>query len=73
MGWFESQIEERRRADDARLDMAPRRLSDAVTGGHTAESGSSAERAATALDRVLAYYGVEPSEEPPPARLPSRR
>lgn len=64
MGWFESQVEERRRADDARLDMALRRLSDAVSGGHSAEAASSAARAASALDHVLAYYGAEPGEAP---------
>lgn len=64
MGWFESQVEERRRSDDERLEAALRRLSDAVTGKRTADANSTMEQATGALDIVLAYYGVEGSEAP---------
>ena len=64
MGWFESQVEERRRSDDERLEAALRRLSDSVTGGHTADAGSKVAQATGALDIVLAYYGVEGSDAP---------
>ena len=64
MGWFESQVEERRRSDDERLEAALRRLSDAVTGKRTAEANSTMAQATGALDIVLAYYGVEGSEAP---------
>lgn len=64
MSWFDAQVEERRRSDDERLEVALRRLSDAVTGGHSADAGSRTARAASALDVVLAYYGVEGSEAP---------
>ena len=64
MDLFESQVEARRRFDDERLEQALHRLSDAVTGARTAEGASRLVRAGSALDHVLAYYGVEGGETP---------
>ncbi len=64
MDLFESQVEARRRFDDERLERALHRLSDAVTGARTAEGASRLVQAGSALDHVLAYYGVEGGETP---------
>lgn len=64
MNLFESQVEQRRRCDDERLEAALKRLSDAVTGARTAEGASRMAQAGSALDYVLAYYGVEGAEPP---------
>ena len=64
MDLFESQVEARRRFDDERLEQALHRLSDAVTGARTAEGASRLVQAGSALDHVLAYYGVEGGEMP---------
>ncbi|WP_322153358.1 NHLP bacteriocin export ABC transporter permease/ATPase subunit [Paratractidigestivibacter sp.] len=58
MGWFESQIEERRRADDRRLDESLRGIAGAVTGRHAAEGADAAALANSALLAVLRYYGA---------------
>ena len=62
MNLFESQVEARRRFDDERLEQALHRLSDAVTGARTAEGASRLVQAGSALNHVLAYYGVEGGE-----------
>ena len=64
MDLFESQVEARRRFDDERLEQALHRQSDAVTGARTAEGASRLVQAGSALDHVLAYYGVEGGETP---------
>ncbi|MDN0055873.1 ATP-binding cassette domain-containing protein [Collinsella ihumii] len=64
MDLFGSQVEARRRFDDERLEQALHRLSDAVTGARTAEGASRLVQAGSALDHVLAYYGVEGGETP---------
>ena len=63
MGWFEHQIDERRREDDRRLDESLRGLSDAITGRSTREGTDAAVRARSALSAVLAYYGEELPED----------
>ena len=64
MGWFESQIHERRANDDAMLDRAMRDLSAAVTGKRPGTSPDDGRTASDAVDAVLAYYGVRPTELP---------
>ena len=64
MGWFESQIHERRANDDALLDRAMRDLSAAVTGKRPGTSADDGRTASDAVDAVLAYYGVRPTELP---------
>ena len=59
MGWFESQIEERRAADDAMLADSLRGISDAVTGRVTTSGTDAAAQARSALDAVLRYYGAK--------------
>lgn len=63
MSWFESQIEERSRADARQLDESLRRLSDAITGKTTVEGADAAERARSALASVLAFYGEKLPED----------
>ena len=63
MGWFEHQIDERRREDDRRLDESLRGLSDAITGRSTREGTDAAVRARSALSAVLAYYGEKLPED----------
>ena len=64
MGWFESQIKERERADAAKLDVALRSLSDAVTGKRTAESGNAVALANSAIAAAIGYYGARAAEPP---------
>ena len=64
MGWFESQIHERRANDDALLDRAMRDLSAAVTGKRPGTSADDGRTASDAVDAALAYYGVRPTELP---------
>lgn len=64
MGWFESQIEERERADAARLEASLRALSDAVTGKRSARGTDGIELAKDALTAVLRYYGASPAKTP---------
>lgn len=64
MGWFESQIHERRAHDDALFDRAMRDLSAAVTGVRPGTGTDDSRAASDAVDAVLAYYGVRPVELP---------
>ncbi len=64
MGWFESQIEERRAADDAMLADSLRGISDAVTGRVTTSGTDAAAQAKSALDAVLRYYGAKDDDAP---------
>ena len=63
MGWFESQIEERRRADQELLENSFAHVADAVLGGRTAERIRD-ERiiTKTAVDEILKYYHMGPVE-----------
>ena len=63
MGWFESQIEERRIADDRMIADSLRQLSDAITGHEVLSSLSAASRANSAITAVLRYYGVRAEDE----------
>ncbi len=64
MGWFESQIRERREHDDALLDRAMRDLSAAVTGRRGAAADDARRMASDAVESVMAYYGARPQEVP---------
>lgn len=64
MGWFESQIEERERADAAKLDVALRALSDAVTGKRTADAADALAQANSAIAAVIGYYGAKAADPP---------
>ena len=64
MGWFESQIEERERADAVKLEASLRALSDAVTGKRAADGVDAVSQAKSAVAAVLGYYGAKPSDPP---------
>ena len=59
MGWFESQIEERRRSDEQLLEESLRAISDAVVGKARLGASDAAAQAQAALEAVLAYYGAK--------------
>ncbi len=65
MGWFENQIEERRRADQELLDAAFLRMAGAVLGKHTGQMLKS-KRIITkkAIDEILKFYHYMPCEIP---------
>ena len=58
MGWFESQIEERRSADDRMIAESLRQISDAVTGREDVSATDVAAQANSAITAILGYYGV---------------
>ena len=63
MGWFESQINERRSGELEMFDRAMRELGAAVTG-KDCRAGDGAGRAQDAISAILAYYGARPTEVP---------
>ena len=58
MNWFESQIEERREADQTRMGSALQKLVSAVTG-RDVDSDDEARQAETALEAILAYGALD--------------
>ncbi len=64
MSWFESQIEERRQSDEARMSSALQKLASAVTGREAVNEDDAARQAETALEAILAFYGFKPKEVP---------
>ena len=65
MGWFESQIEERRNADEQLLEDSFVRIAGVVLGERTAQKMGD-ERIVTksAIDEILKYYHCKPREIP---------
>ena len=63
MGWFESQINERRSGELEMFDHAMRELGAAVTG-KDCRAGDGAGRSQDAISAILAYYGARPTEVP---------
>ncbi len=64
MGWFESQIEERERADERMLEESLRQISGAITGRIETGDVDMAAQAKSALAAVLKYYGENLPEGP---------
>ncbi len=64
MSWFESQIEERRESDQARMSTALQKLVSAVTGREAISEDDAARQAESALEAILAFYGFKPKEVP---------
>ncbi len=64
MGWFESQIEERERADERLLEESLHQISDAITGRIEAGNIDMAAQAKSALAAVLKYYGEDLPDSP---------
>jgi len=65
MGWFDEQIKERKRNDDAVFAEAFAGIADAVMGSRISAAFASDEaRARSAIDEILHYYRVKPREVP---------
>ena len=58
MGWFESQIEERRQSDEQQLQDSLLEIADAITGRNHDGGTDAAAYAKSALSAVLRYYGA---------------
>ncbi len=69
MGWFESQIEERRGADDRMIAESLAALRDAVTGREAISSIDAAAQANSAITAILRYYGAAVEEDTPAVEL----
>ena len=65
MGWFDEQIKQRKKTDDAILEEAFVGMADAVLGTKMSEAyKSDAEKADSAVDEILRYYKIKPVEVP---------
>ncbi len=65
MGWFDEQIKQRKRNDDAIFEEAFVGIADAVLGSKmSAAFVSNEERAEDAIGEILKYYKVKPREVP---------
>ena len=63
MGWFESQIEERRNADEQLLEDSFVKIAGVVLGNRAAEKiGDAQIITKNAIDEVLKYYHYKPVE-----------
>ena len=65
MGWFEEQIKLRSEKDGEALDEALKNVSAMIEGKKRQSFGDDREKIKSALDEVLAYYGVHPHDIPP--------
>ena len=63
MGWFESQINERRDSELEMFDRAMRELTSSVTGKDVSAQGATG-KAQGAIATILSYYGARPTELP---------
>ncbi len=65
MGWFENQIEERRRADQQLLEDSFRKIAGVVLGQRAAEKiGDARIVTKGAIDEILKHYHIQPTELP---------
>ena len=64
MGWFEEQIKTRSEKDGEALDEALKNVSAMIEGRKRQPFGDDREKIKSAVDEVLAYYGVHPQELP---------
>ena len=66
MGWFDEQIKQRKKNDDAILEESFINMADAVLGTNMAAAYDTADdRAEDAISAILKYYGIKPREVPP--------
>ena len=65
MNWFEEQIKLRCERDGEALDEALKNVSAMIEGRKRQPFEDDREKIKSALDDVLAYYGVRPHELPP--------
>lgn len=75
MGWFEEQIEMRRRMDEEEMEDSLARLAASVMSGEHAPrfSPDNAVAADSAVESLLAYYGARPSAVPDDVSDPLER
>lgn len=65
MGWFDEQIKQRKKSDNAVLEEAFVSIADAVLGSKMSVAFSGDEKKATnAIEEILRYYRVKPREVP---------
>lgn len=64
MGWFDEQLKQRKANDDAVFDDAFVEIAGAVTGSKIKEALSDSQRAKDAIDAILKFYHIKPSEVP---------
>lgn len=65
MGWFDEQIKQRKKNDDAVFEEAFAGIADAVLGTKMASAfTTNEEKAKDAIDQILCYYKVKPLEVP---------
>ena len=65
MGWFDEQIKLRKKNDEAMLEEAFVGMADAVLGTKMSEAyKSDAAKADSAVDEILKYYKIKPTEVP---------
>lgn len=65
MGWFDEQIKQRKRNDDAVFEEAFTDIADAVLGSKMSSAFKSDEKKAQdAIDQILKYYKIKPTEVP---------
>ena len=65
MGWFDEQIKQRKKNDDAVFEEAFVGIADAVLGSKMSAAFESDENKATnAIDEILKYYKIKPREVP---------
>ena len=69
MGWFENQIEERRKADDRLLEDSYIKIAGVVLGQRTARKiGDERIVTKSAIDEILKYYHCKAAEVPEEVR-----
>ena len=64
MGWFEEQIKLRSEKDGEALDEALKNVSAMIEGKKRRSFSDDREKIKSALDEILAYYGVRPRDIP---------
>ena len=65
MGWFDEQIKERKRSDDALFEESFVNMADAVLGSRRASAFQSDDaRTKTAIDEILRWYHLKPRDIP---------
>lgn len=64
MGWFDEQLKQRKANDDAVFDDAFVEIASAVTGSKMREALSDSQKAKDAIDAILKFYHIKPTEIP---------
>ena len=65
MGWFDEQIKQRKKSDDAMLEEAFVGIADAILGSKMSAAFSNDEaKAQGAIEEILGYYKIKPRDVP---------